>query len=50
MAVVAQTEYWRMARANGFYPTWKLGTLGSVGAAALSRDRVSRARLAATGM
>ena len=31
MAVVAQNEYYNIARENGCYPTWKLGTLGSVG-------------------
>jgi len=30
MAVVAQNEYYYMARQNGCYPTWKLGTLGSL--------------------
>ena len=30
MAVVAENEYYAMARANGVFPTWKLGTLGSV--------------------
>jgi len=31
MAIIAQNEYFAMARENGCYPTWKLGTLGSVG-------------------
>ena len=31
MAVVAQNEYYYMARQNGVYPTWKLGMLGSLG-------------------
>ena len=31
MAIVAQNEYFYMARQNGCYPTWKLGTLGSIG-------------------
>eukprot|EP00322_Chrysochromulina_rotalis_P028327 CAMPEP_0115846940 /NCGR_PEP_ID=MMETSP0287-20121206/10119_1 /TAXON_ID=412157 /ORGANISM="Chrysochromulina rotalis, Strain UIO044" /LENGTH=339 /DNA_ID=CAMNT_0003300745 /DNA_START=254 /DNA_END=1273 /DNA_ORIENTATION=- len=31
MAILAQNEYFSMARQNGCYPTWKLGTLGSVG-------------------
>jgi len=30
MAVVAQNEYYSMARQNGCFPTWKLGTLGSL--------------------
>ena len=30
MAGVAQNEYFLMARENGCYPTWKLGTLGSI--------------------
>ena len=30
MAVVAQNEYYFMARQNGVYPTWKLGMLGSL--------------------
>ena len=30
MAIVAQNEYYLMARQNGCYPTWKLATLGSV--------------------
>ena len=30
-AVIAQNEYYDMARENGCYPTWKLGLLGSVG-------------------
>ena len=31
MAVVAQNEYYFMARQKGVYPTWKLGILGSLG-------------------
>ena len=31
MAVVAQNEYYYMARQNAVYPTWKLGMLGSLG-------------------
>jgi phosphatidate cytidylyltransferase len=31
MAVVAQNEYYLIARQNGCYPTWKLGILGSCG-------------------
>lgn len=31
MAIIAQNEYFSMARASGVYPTWKLGTLGSCG-------------------
>lgn len=31
MAIIAQNEYFAMARENGCYPTWKLGTLGSIG-------------------
>jgi len=44
MAVVAQNEYFRMARENGCYPTWKLGTIGSVGmyVAACSDNAVLR--------
>jgi hypothetical protein len=30
MAIVAQNEYYFMARQKGVYPTWKLGMLGSV--------------------
>ncbi|KAL1507501.1 hypothetical protein AB1Y20_008336 [Prymnesium parvum] len=30
MALVAQLEYYQMALRNGVYPTWKLGTLGSL--------------------
>lgn len=30
-AIVAQNEYFAMARNNGCFPTWKLGTLGSIG-------------------
>ncbi len=30
MVAVAQNEYYYMARQNGDYPTWKLGTLGSL--------------------
>lgn len=30
MAVIAQNEYYSMARQNGCFPTWKLGTLGSL--------------------
>lgn len=30
-AVIAQNEYYYMARENGVYPTWKLGLSGSVG-------------------
>ena len=30
MAVVAQTEYYFMVQQNGVYPTWKLGTIGSL--------------------
>uniref|UniRef100_A0A7S0ISI3 Phosphatidate cytidylyltransferase n=1 Tax=Calcidiscus leptoporus TaxID=127549 RepID=A0A7S0ISI3_9EUKA len=30
MAGIAQNEYYFMARQNGCYPTWKLGTLGSL--------------------
>ena len=44
MAVVAQNEYYNMARANGCYPTRKLGLLGSTGmyCAACSRNPVLR--------
>jgi len=44
MAIVAQNEYFAMARENGSYPTWKLGTLGSIGmyVAACSRNPVLR--------
>ena len=31
MAIIAQNEYFMMARENGCFPTWKLGTLGSFG-------------------
>mmetsp|Transcript_165084 Transcript_165084/g.292307 ORF Transcript_165084/g.292307 Transcript_165084/m.292307 type:complete len:464 (+) Transcript_165084:102-1493(+) len=31
MAIIAQNEYFSMARASGCFPTWKLGTLGSCG-------------------
>lgn len=44
MAVIAQNEYYNMARANGCYPTWKLGLIGSTGmyCAACSRNPVLR--------
>ena len=44
MAIVAQNEYYSMARANGCYPTWKLGLTGSVGmyVAACSTNPVLR--------
>ena len=47
MAVIAQNEYFLMARRNGCYPTWKLGTLGSVGmyVAACSTNPVLREAL-----
>jgi len=43
-AIIAQNEYFAMARENGSYPTWKLGTLGSMGMylAACSRNPVLR--------
>ena len=43
-AIVAQNEYYYMARENGCYPTWKLGLLGSVGmyVAACSANPVLR--------
>ena len=53
MAIIAQNEYFFMARQNGCYPTWKLGTLGSVGmyAAACSSNPVLRdALFPLTGM
>ena len=37
MAVVAQNEYFTMARQNGCYQTWKLGLVGSVGMCMLYR-------------
>lgn len=44
MAVIAQDEYFVMARKNGAYPTRKLGLLGSIGmyAAACSNNPVLR--------
>jgi len=44
MAVVAQNEYYYMARQNGVYPTWKLGLLGSISMyiAACSGDPIVR--------
>lgn len=43
-AVVAQNEYYAMARENGCYPTWKLGLIGSLGmyVAACSTNPVLR--------
>ena len=52
MAVVAQNEYYFMARQNGVYPTWKLGMLGSLGmyfAAASQLPGVQEAMLPLTG-
>jgi len=44
MAVIAQNEYYFMAKQNGCYPTWKLGTLGSLAmyVAACSENPVVR--------
>ena len=44
MAVIAENEYYGMARENGCYPTWKLGLTGSIGmyVAATSSNPVLR--------
>jgi len=52
MAAVAQLEYYRMALQNGIYPTWKLGTIGSLimyAAAASHRPAVRDAIFPLTG-